>query len=364
LISGANKKRKENSGGLMESIILWKDRMSFPIDLQLEFIELLESFGMLRKQDAFLRLKEVYELEYGSKSVLVSVCVDLMKYQAKGRLELGFIKWFDKDLLFMYRVSEYIEDRSEAIEIIAKNLFEEKKLLKDNFILAMLYPTFILFLLLGIILGFYGFMFPMLGKAFDIENVYDHLPSGALYIGLFVEHFGVYLLLLIGALRFAYVQIRNNWVGKTRDKWSQKFPLIIYRHFQSAKLLHSISMMRKSDMSFLDILNKLEGWVDPYLKSHVKRLISGTVQGKDKKSYFGVGLFSGKQLTRLRAQQEQGGDKFSEALTNVAVHANKDAALAIRKYAKRIELVIYSLCLGLGMLVLKSMSALMMMTDI
>jgi len=350
--------------GFKATLRLKMDRQNFPIAYQLEFIELLESFSLLRKQDAFLKVKEIYEVEYGNKSIQVKVCDDLIGFHENGRLDLGFEKWFNKDLFFMYRVTEYIKDRSEAVDTITKNLAEQKKLLNDNFIVQMMYPLFVLFLLLAIVVGFHSFMFPILGKLFKVDDINEFVPLGVQYIGGFVTNYSPHFILFLAGFRYTYIHIRNNWVGDNRDKWSQWFPFIIYRHFQSAKLLHSMAMMRSSGLSFIEVLKKLDSWVDPYLQSHVKRLIKGTVHGKDKKTYFGIGLFSSKQLTRLRSHQENGGAQFEEALKSVAKHANNDAAIAIRKFSKRIQLAIYAACIGLGMCVLKSISSLMMMVDI
>jgi hypothetical protein len=122
--------------------------------------------------------------------------------------------------------------------------------------------------------------------------------------------------------------------------------------------------MKLSDMSLIETLRLLDGWVDPYLRWHVKRMIKGLTHGKSKASYFGKDLLSNKQLIRLRAQTEQTNDSFSEAVMSVARKADLDAASVLKKYAKRVQMVLYAITASLWMLFLKGASSLMMMVDL
>ena len=364
-VSSFSRNKKTDSHKFLENLAHSIDRMNFPVEYQLEFIDLLESFNSLKRQDALKRLQEVFISEYGTNNIRIKVCRDLLSYSERGRWELGLEKWFADDLLFMYRASAYVKDREGIINKLSKALKEERSLFKSNFVFSMIPPLLVNGVLLGCLLLFHLMIFPVMADIVKIGDVYETAPIAVKYIGDFVTSIYFAYLLAGGiALRVVYVKRRDNWVGTHRDKWSQRFPLIMFRSFQAAKLLHVISMMKTSDMKLLDILKKIEKWVDPYLEYHVKKMIKGISHGKDKKSFFGLGLFSEKQQIRIRAQLEFGGGDYSEALTIAAENANHDAVFLIKKYSKRVQIFLWGTALGLGMLTLKSISSLMLMIDI
>jgi type II secretory pathway component PulF len=183
------------------------------------------------------------------------------------------------------------------------------------------------------------------------------------YIGRAMEVGGLGLIALIITLRVWYSYLRDNWVGRERDRWSDKFPFVIYRSFQSARILKMMSLMRESDLKPIDVLQTLQKWVNPYLKWHVSKWIKGFQQGKDKNSFFGVGLLSSKQLIRLRAQQEGGGDDFSKSLMVIAEHANKDASAILYKYSSYLRRIIFFFAGIVSLFALQGFGALFVLID-
>jgi hypothetical protein len=356
----------------METVALktkWKafrlsiDKANFPVELQLEFIDLFESFKGIQRKERLKSLKEVFTDENGKGCVQSKVIEDLMHYNSIGRYELGLEKWFNKDVLVMYRVTSYSRDRNSIVDIIKTDIMEERVLFMDGFVKKLIIPLAILALSLIAISVNYFYLAPLFAGLFRIEDIFSHLPSGVYYTGRVLEVAGIWIFIFFLCLRVGFVKLRDSWVGRERDRWSNKFPFIIYRSFQSARILKMMSLMRESDLKPIDVLLKLQDWVNPYLKWHVTRWIKGFQQGKNKNTFFGVGLLSSKQLIRLRAQQEGGGDDFSKSLMEIAVHANKDAASTLYKYSRRLKFSFYILAAIFGLMALQGFSDLFMLMD-
>lgn len=354
------KVRKSKWATLKESI----DKGNFPIELQLEFIDLFESFLGMQRKEKLKRLKEVYSDENGRTCIQNKVIDELSHYNSIGRFELGLEKWFDPNVIVMYRVAGYAKDRSSIVEIIKKDINEEKQLFMDGFVKAMIMPLALLTISSVALLTIYFFLAPLFAKIFRIENIFDELPAGVYIIGRTMELAGGWIVVLLIGLRIWFVYLRNNWVGRERDRWSAKFPFVIYRSFQSARILKMLALMRESDLKPIDVLFTLKGWVNPYLRWHVDKWIKGFQQGKNKNSFFGVGLLSSKQLVRLRAQQEGGGDDFSRSIMVIADHANKDAGVMLFKYSRYISRSIYLLAAVISLFALQGFGVLFVLTDV
>ena len=356
--------QKNTGNSLLNKIIHAKNRSDFTVNLQLEFIDLLESFSGMKKQDRLRRLSEVYRTQSGKNSVELKVCEDLMRFSSQGRYEKGLERWFDKRVLFMYRVASYSKKRGDVVDIIMRDLKEEKSLVMDSFVVKLIKPLVIIGVSLAGILLEYNVIIPVFAKMFEIENPYTIVSTSVLYIGRFFTDFGILFAISMIALRVVFVKIRDNWVGDKRDAMSEHFPLIIFRSFQAAKLLKVISLMKDSDMKLLDILRKIDTWVDPYLKWHVRKMIKGLVQGKPKSTFFGVGLLNGKQKIRLAAQQENASDKFSEALMVLATHAQKDAALTVIKISANLVKALFIICIIFAMTFMEGFAGLLLLMEI
>lgn len=356
----SSKVKKSKWTSLKESI----DKGNFPIELQLEFIDLFESFGGMQRKERLKRLKEVYCDENGRKCIQNKVIDDLNHFNSLGRFDLGLEKWFDPNILVMYRVTSYAKDRSSVVEIIKKDINEEKQLFMDGFIKGMIMPLVLLTVSSVALLTIYFFLAPLFAKIFRIENIFDELPAGVYIIGRTMEVAGIWIVALLTGLRIWFVYLRNNWVGRERDRWSTKFPFVIYRSFQSARILKMLSLMRESDLKPIDVLFQLREWVNPYLRWHVDKWIKGFQQGKNKNSFFGVGLLSSKQLVRLRAQQEGGGDDFSSSIMVIADHANKDAGVLLFKYSRYLKRFIYLLAAVISLFALQGFGVLFVLTDV
>jgi type II secretory pathway component PulF len=340
------------------------DRANFPIDLQLEFIDLFESFSGVQRKERLKRLKEVFTDENGKKCIQNKVLEDLIHFNSIGRYEQGLEKWFHEDVLVMYRVTAYTNDRNSVVDIIKKDISEERALFMDGFVKKMAVPAVMLIISTVGLLTNYFFLAPLFAKIFKIEDIFNELPAGVYYIGRAIEVGGIWFFTFLVALRIWYVYLRNNWVGRERDRWSDKFPFVIYRSFQSARILKMMSLMRESDLKPIDVLFTLRGWVNPYLKWHVEKWIKGFQQGKNKNSFFGVGLLSSKQLIRLRAQQEGGGDDFSKSIMVIADHANKDASVILYKYSRRLKRLIYLIAAVITLFTLQGFGVLFVLTDV
>jgi hypothetical protein len=345
---------------LKESI----DKGNFPVELQLEFIDLYESFTGMQRKERLKRLKEVYSSENGKKCIQLKVLEDLIHFNERGRFELGLEKWLNPDVLVMYRVASYSKDRSSVVDIIKQDINEERQLFMDGFVKAMIVPIGMFTITSVGLLVVYFFLAPLFAKIFKIENIFEELPAGIYYIGRAMEVGGVWFLASLIALRIWYLYLRNNWVGRERNRWSDKFPLVMYRSFQSARVLKMISLMRESDLKPIDVLIQLRVWVNPYLQWHIDKWIKGFQQGKNKNSFFGVGLLSSKQLVRLRAQQEGGGDDFSKSIMVIANHANKDASAILFKYSRTLSRSIYGITAILAVFTLQGFGVLFVLTDV
>ncbi|MFT7006688.1 MAG: hypothetical protein ACJAXJ_001196 [Colwellia sp.] len=355
-----SKVRKSSWTSLKESI----DKGNFPVELQLEFIYLYESFQGMQRKERLKRLKEVFIDENGSNCIQNKVIEDLVHFNSLGRFELGLEKWLDPNVMVMYRVTGYAKDRMSVVDIIKNDIQQEKQLFMDGFIKAMIMPFALLTVASVGLLTIYFFLAPLFAKIFRIENIFDQLPAGVYFIGRAMEVAGGWFIALLIVLRIWFVYLRNNWVGRERDRWSAKFPFVIYRSFQSARILKMLSLMRESDLKPIDVLFQLREWVNPYLRSHVDKWIKGFQQGKNKNSFFGVGLLSSKQLVRLRAQQEGGGDDFSSSIMVIADHANNDARVLLYKYSRLIKRIIYLFAAVIFLFTLQGFGVLFVLTDV
>lgn len=327
------------------------DRMNFTPAYQLEFIDLLESFEGERLQDRLQKLRNIYFRSFGKSCVQIKVCDSLLVCSKRGNFDAGLVQWLTPEYLLFYRVAQYAEDTAGAMEEINARLVEEKEVFKKAFVTGLITPLLVFVVSLVGIMVVYAFLTPIFSEALNRPDLMDELPRPVVYLGGFIESFWYVVLGVSVGIRIAFVKLREGWIGEDRDEWSKRFPLVIYRAFQSARLLNILGVMLQSEMTLLEVLTKIKPWLNPYLQWHVSKMIEGLVRGKRKEDYFGIGIFSERQLIRLSGGRTVSSDEsFSQALQKMSRYALKDAVSATNVYSRNVKIVLFVIAIVLVMI--------------
>lgn len=228
--------------------------------------------------------------------------------------------------------------------------------IKSTILGAVAVPVIVTSMLVGMLYGFGAFMVPILLAILPV----DHWPGMGrmMYsISMAVTNYGLILFAILGSLIFGFSWSLSNWVGPTRTKFDNYLPYSIYRDYNSAVMLVSLSGLMQSGASLVGSLKAMRTASPPWMAWHITRVLWKL----DKESAtpakaFDTGVLPEELLDRVVDYGERSG--FQVAL-------NKIGSQALQKVEKTVQLkakILNSLLLAVSGTMLALMIGSVMLT--
>jgi type II secretory pathway component PulF len=213
--------------------------------------------------------------------------------------------------------------------------------IRSTIIMAITMPVVVLAMITGMMYGFGAFMVPILSSIVQVE----HWPwMGRVMYGasMFVLHYGLYMFAGIGALVAAVMWALPNWSGPTRAKYEGVFPFSLYRDYNSAVMLVSLSGLMQSGTSLVGSLKAIRTSSPPWLSWHMSQALRrldklSATPGKA----FDTGLMPKELYERVLDYGER--SSFQSALKKIGNQSLENLDKAVQKKAKVVNQVLLAL---------------------
>lgn len=224
-----------------------------------------------------------------------------------------------------HRLSEALDQAARGIKVISE--------IKGAFIKALLYPVGII-LFSVTLLGFYSSqLVPILTQIFKLEDFPHHIQT-LFSLGGFVASNYMLLALAFFAVFGSISWSLNAWVGGLRNKFDRIAPWSIYRTYNSATFLLSLSALLQAGISLGEALQEIRSLSGRWMKSHIDLCAHKLAQGVSYKDVFDSNMLDDEtrvliaiyaDLTEFeKAINDIGNQSISESIERV----NRKAATA------------------------------------
>lgn len=221
---------------------------------------------------------------------------------------------------------------------------------------AVAVPLIVTSMLLGMLFGFGKFMVPILLAILPVE----HWPTIGRFmysIAMAFTNYGILIFAGIGASIFGFIWALPNWVGNTRRKFDNFLPFSVYRDYNSAVMLVSLSGLMQSGSSLVGSLRSMRTASPPWLAWHITKVLYNLDrESAEPAKAFGTGVLPEDLYDRVIDYGQR--SSFQSAL-------NKIGAQALTKVEKTVALkarVLNSLLLAVSGTMLALMIGSVMMT--
>lgn len=176
-----------------------------------------------------------------------------------------------------HRLSEALDQAARGITVISE--------IKGTFIKALLYPLGII-LFSVTLLGFYADqMVPILTQIFKLEDFPKHIQL-LFSLGGFVAGNYLILALAFGSLVGLISWSLNGWVGPMRNRFDAIAPWSIYRTYNSASFLLSLSALLQAGISLGEALQEIRSLSGRWMKGHIDGCAHRLAKGASYKDVF------------------------------------------------------------------------------
>lgn len=91
---------------------------------------------------------------------------------------------------------------------------------------------------------------------------------------LIIKNYGLYIAPMIILAAIAFKMSITRWTGKGRVWWDNRLPYSIFRDYNGAIFLTSLSALMKAGNGVLESLNQLETNATPWMKWHIQQMIT------------------------------------------------------------------------------------------
>lgn len=137
---------------------------------------------------------------------------------------------------------------------------------------AITMPAVVSAMIVGMLYGFGAFMTPILTaivppKAWPGMGKIMYAMSNA------VMHYGLWIFMVVAAAVGALMWALPNWSGPTRKKFDNILPFSVYRDYNSAVMLVSLSGLMQSGASLVGSLKSMKASSPPWLAWHIGQIL-------------------------------------------------------------------------------------------
>lgn len=227
------------------------------------------------------------------------------------------------------RLGDDLEYLAEVVRLVAG--------MKKAAIFSLIVPSIVLTLVCALMWAFSFFFVPILSSIIPPEK---WPGAGQILRALaeFTTHYGLVLLIGLGALGGGIVFIMRTYTGRLRRKLDE-WPLFsIYRAFHGSIALVSLAAMMGAGLSLVESLHKVASNSNKWTKWHIANILRrlDTMSGEAGKA-FDTGMLPRKILNRIIDRAER--TKFDEALRKIGATSLTKMKQEIEAKAKVINVI-------------------------
>ena len=160
---------------------------------------------------------------------------------------------------------------SDSLEL-AINLLEETSRIKKSIIGKLIYPAILFIILFLIMFGFSFYFIPILT---DFSDPSEWQGSQALLYSLstFIQNNAITIPMTLFVFVSVVLGTMGVWNGRVREYFDGFPPWSIYREFNAALFLISLSTMLKNGTTFINSLSNMFKTSSPYVRYQIGKMI-------------------------------------------------------------------------------------------
>lgn len=201
--------------------------------------------------------------------------------------------------------------------------------------LATATPIALLLFLAAMLVGFSLYFVPELTSAMPVDN-WPASGRALHFVSSIVTNFGVPIAVLVGAASIWFVWSLPNWTGPLRRKLDDYLPYSIYRNYNGAMFLISLSSLMKAGVGLVDSLALLQQNESKWLRWHIGRILRGLDVHSDHAGLaFDTGILPRRITDRLIDIDEQSG--FDTAIGKIGVSSMDKTQEAVESGARALN---------------------------
>jgi type II secretory pathway component PulF len=209
--------------------------------------------------------------------------------------------------------------------------------IRGTIISAIAMPLIVGAMIVGMLYGFGAFLVPILTAIVPVER-WPSLGRLMYSLSFAVLNYGLYIFTALGALAAATVWALPNWSGPLRRKVEGLFPFSLYRNYNSAVMLVSLSGLMQSGTSLVGSLKAIRASSSPWLGWHMSQVL----QRLDKESAtpgraFNTGVMPHDLYERVLDYGER--SSFQSALKKIGDQSLDNLDKKVQKKAKVVNQV-------------------------
>lgn len=182
--------------------------------------------------------------------------------------EDGWITKNEEMLIKSNEAGNIADSLKLAIDLLHKTT-GIKKTVKSK----LLYPFILVIVLLGMMYGFAYKFIPILVELSDV-NKWTSTQYALYSLSMFLKNNSITLPLSIFSFFIFISYTLPNWKGKIRHKFDSILPFSMFREFNAALFLISLSTMMKNGSSFIISLDNMRKNSNPYMKEQIESMLS------------------------------------------------------------------------------------------
>ena len=227
--------------------------------------------------------------------------------------------------------------------------------IKSTLIGAVAIPLVIGSILLGMLYGFGKWMVPILVEIIPVKH-WPGIGQFMYSISMAVTDYGLLIFTLIGLSLFTFFWALPNWVGAPRKVLDNYLPFSLYRDYNSAVMLVSLSGLMQSGSSLVGSLKSMRASSPPWLAWHMSQVLSNLDrESATPAKAFNTGVLSEDLFDRVVDYGER--SSFQVALSKIGNQSLTRVGKSVQLKAKVIN---YILLLVSGLLLALMIASVML----
>jgi len=218
------------------------------------------------------------------RRVLIEIYNDLISGIPLSTSLSRFPDIFDTYYIGMIKVGESIGSLDEVLDYLAFHLNNRMKF-KNRIIQALIYPTMVLVLFLGVLLALFYFVIPQIAKMFVENNI--PMPTVTKIfqaISDFIIRFGLFVLIILGLLIYYLYQYFKTREGKLAlFKTVNNLPIFgpLIKNLYTGQFLESFYYLIKGGVPITEALEIVKTSIaHPLYESAIEAMIEDVKKGK------------------------------------------------------------------------------------
>lgn len=289
------------------------------------------------------------------RSVLIEVYNDLVSGVAFSQALARFPDVFGPYYLGMIKVGESVGNLDEVLNYLAEHLNSQIRF-RNRVLQASIYPIFVLFLFLAILLALFYFVIPQIAKLFVENNIPMPLITRIFkFIADFLLKFGLMLLIILGFLIYYFYEYSKTKEGRLAFfKITSNLPIFgpLIKNTYSAQFLESLYYLQRGGVPIVEALEIIkESIAHPLYESALDYIIEDVKRGSPLSQSLGQfpELFSDLIIEGMKTAERTG--QLAEIVLTIYNFYNETVETQVASLGEALQpVLIVVLGAGLGLL--------------